>query len=70
MKAHTAPEPADLVNIQHLADRLAVHVSTLRRIWRAGLLPGYRIGPKTIRFRLRDVLDTFNGKEGLDTVKA
>ena len=64
MKANPAQTPPDLVNIQDLAARLQVHVSTLRRIWRAGLLPGYRIGPKTIRFRMPDVLEAFNGNKG------
>ena len=57
MNTTTTPNDCELLPLGQIAARLQVHVSTLRRIWRAGLLPGYRIGYRTLRFRLAEVLD-------------
>lgn len=45
----------DVATFGQVADRLKIHVSTLRRLWRSGAIPGYRIGHRTIRLNLREV---------------
>lgn len=45
----------DVATFGQVADRLKIHVSTLRRLWRAGIFPGYRIGHRTIRLNWQEV---------------
>ena len=69
MNNTTAPTPqnSDFATFRQVADRIQVHVSTLRRLWRAGKLPGYKIGHRTIRLKLKEVLESFDG-HGLKSV--
>ena len=53
----------DLLSPAGLAERFGVHVSTIRRIYREGKIPGLKIGPRSTRFSLRAVLDAFDLKE-------
>ena len=45
----------DLATFGQVAETLKIHTSTLRRLWRSGAIPGYRIGHRTIRLSLREV---------------
>lgn len=45
----------DLLTFDQVAETLKIHTSTLRRLWRAGTIPGYRIGYRTLRLNLQEV---------------
>ena len=47
--------PDDVATFGQVASRLKIHVSTLRRLWRAGIFPGYRVGRRTIRLDWQEV---------------
>lgn len=53
----------ELLKIDELARRLGVHVSTLRRVARAGKIPVLRIGHKTQRFDYEAVLQAFSANQ-------
>ena len=66
---HT-PTASDFATFRQVANRLQVHVSTLRRLWREGRLPGYRLGHHTIRLKFEEVLSSFQGNQTPATPEA
>lgn len=52
----TATEQAGLITLDELAARLQIHPVTLRGFWRRRLIPGYKIGHRTLRFDYQAVL--------------
>ena len=53
--------PADsLISSEELAGRLGLKVGAVRRHEREGVIPSVRIGKRTIRFNLAEVLETLS----------
>lgn len=46
---------AGFVNVSAVASALGLNVQTVRRLWRSGRIPGYKIGYRTVRFKLDEV---------------
>ena len=55
----------DLMSAQQLAKRLGVKPSTVRRWFRAGLIPAKRLTPKVIRFNLDEVVTSLQDRQPL-----
>jgi excisionase family DNA binding protein len=53
-----------LLTAAEMAEWLSVAPETLLEWVRAGRIPALRVGRKTIRFRLEDVLDALRGDRG------
>jgi excisionase family DNA binding protein len=51
----TTHEPDEVLTLQEAADRLGVHVQTVRRWVTNGLLPAHRLGPTMLRVYASDV---------------
>lgn len=54
MQTQTAEDR--LLKIDELAARLGVHPVTARGLYRRGVIPGLKIGYRTLRFRWPDVM--------------
>jgi excisionase family DNA binding protein len=50
-----------LLTAQHVAELLGVSTETVLRWWRAGTIPGYRLGSNVLRFRESEVEDWLQG---------
>ena len=55
----------DVATFGQVADRLKIHVSTLRRLWRAGIFPGYRVGRRTIRLDWQEVSQALRDRKAV-----
>ncbi len=53
----TATATQELLPLGELAERLRLHPSTVRNLYRTGVIPGLRIGHRTLRFSFPEVLD-------------
>jgi excisionase family DNA binding protein len=53
----TATADTELITLEELANRLKMHPSTVRSLWRRRAFPGLRIGHRTLRFEYDKVLD-------------
>ena len=51
------PESDTLLTLDELAARLKLHPVTVRGLWRRKIIPGLRIGHRTLRFDYGAVLD-------------
>ena len=49
--------PASLVSVGELAALIGVHQQTIYRLVRSGRLPFSRVGDRTLRFNVQEVLD-------------
>jgi len=59
----TAAEQEGLITIDELAQRLKIHTVTLRGFYRRGVIPGLKIGHRTLRFDYQAVLAAFQAYE-------
>jgi hypothetical protein len=57
LKSTPAPDGRELLTIDDLAQRLKMHPSTVRGLWRRRFIPGLVIGHRTLRFEYSAVLD-------------
>lgn len=46
----------EILTAEQLAEKLSLHIETVRKMTREGLLPYHRIGAQNIRYSLADVL--------------
>lgn len=46
----------EILTAEQLAEKLSVHIDTVRKLTRDGLIPHHRIGAGAIRYSLADVL--------------
>ena len=53
----TATASEELLTIDELAQRLKLHPVTLRGLWRRRLIPGIKLGHRTLRFEYVAVVD-------------
>ena len=49
-------DPAELLTINEVAQKLKLHPKTTRDLYRRGVIPGLKIGHRTLRFSYPDVL--------------
>lgn len=53
----TTTTTGDLLTITELAHKLKLHPDTARGLYRRGVIPGLRLGHRTLRFEYQAVLD-------------
>jgi len=53
----TATADPELLTLDELAARLKIHPVTARGLWRRRVIPGLKIGHRTLRFEYQAVLD-------------
>lgn len=46
----------EILTAEQLAEKLSVHIDTIRKLTRDGLIPHHRIGAGAVRYSLADVL--------------
>jgi excisionase family DNA binding protein len=51
-------------DLRDVAAALNVTVPVARKLWLTGAIPGYRLGHRTLRFNLADVMAALNAKRG------
>jgi len=57
MQTQTTPAgELQLITIDELAERLRIHPDTLRGLYRRGVIPGIKLGYRTLRFDYASVL--------------
>jgi len=68
----TTTEADNLLTIDQLAERLNVHPVTARGLWRRRVIPGIRLGHRTLRFEYGAVLDALKaaGDPSVDSAHA
>jgi len=49
--------PGDLLTLDELAHKLHLHPVTARGLWRRRVIPGLKLGHRTLRFEYSKVLD-------------
>lgn len=47
---------SEVLTAEQLAEKLSIHIDTVRKLTREGLIPHHRIGAGAIRYTLEDVL--------------
>lgn len=52
----TIPSDKDLLTLNELAERLRLHPDTARSLYRRHVIPGIKLGHRTLRFDYADVL--------------
>jgi len=50
-------ETGELLTLRELAARLRLHPDTARGLYRRKVIPGIKIGPRTLRFDYAQVID-------------
>jgi len=65
----TLMEKDELLTLDELAERLHVHPVTARGLWRRKVIPGLKLGHRTLRFEYSKVLDALRlvGDPAADT---
>jgi len=53
----------ELLTLPQLARKLQLHPTTVRGLWRRRLIPGVKIGYRTLRFDFAEVLETLKAPE-------
>jgi len=53
----TQAADGDLLTLDELAGRLRLHPTTARGLYRRGVIPGLKLGHRTLRFEYDAVLD-------------
>ncbi len=51
---------SELLTVEQLAERLQVTPRTARELYRRGRIPGLKLGHRTLRFNLADVIEALN----------
>lgn len=59
-----------LMTTRELANYLGVSSETVLRRWRAGELPGYRLGSNVLRFRESEIETWLEGRRGVPVAVA
>jgi excisionase family DNA binding protein len=60
--SEAATRTGALLTTREVADRLGLSPETILRRWRAGELPGYRIGANVLRFAEEDLEAWLDGR--------
>ncbi len=61
-EALDTPDLPALLDLEGVASYLSIHPDSVRRIVRAGQLPAYRVGKRSLRFRRSDIADYLSGR--------
>jgi len=56
MTSNNSTQPDRLLSRKELAERHGISIKTLKRREKAGLLRPLSLGPRTVRYRLSDIL--------------
>lgn len=51
------PSDDELLTLKELAQRLRLHPDTARSLYRRGVIPGLKLGHRTLRFEYQQVLE-------------
>ncbi len=56
----------NLLTVHQLSRVLGVHPQTTRALWKEGIIPGIKLGYRTLRFNLATVLSVLDKLENLE----
>jgi excisionase family DNA binding protein len=66
--ANTHTEDENLITIEELSGRLSCSVSTARGLYRRKVIPGMKLGHRTLRFSYPEVIEALRHYEASETV--
>jgi len=56
---------SELLTLPELALRLQIHPTTARGLYRRGVIPGLKLGHRTLRFEYNQVIEALRQDKGL-----
>lgn len=55
--AQNETEDRELITLEMLADKLKIHPTTARGLYKRGVIPGVKLGHRTLRFEYHAVVE-------------